>query len=279
MRKKKKFTSALSFVLSLLMAVSCVQPVMATQAVSDVESVSEGAAAQAEENEDTNVSVSAAPAKEETSEAPAESTENTPTEETAPAETTESTQEEVVSEPAAEEPQPTKVLSFENTKDKLSVELTKESDFDPGSTADIHLLKDNAYKDLVENLKKSLEAKNKGYTVSLDTLLAAEVNVLDDGGNKKDAGKVSTKIFTDASALKDSVLYHQKEDQTWEEIQFEKSSLRQLKTLHMLLLMQKNSETLYLQRSTLPKKKNLKLAFHIKTRPSRLQQRQPRRQG
>ena len=220
MRRKKKFTSALSFVLSLLMAVSCIQPVMAAQAVPDVESVSEGAAAQAEGNEDTNVSVSAAPAKEETSEAPAESTENTPTEETAPAETTESTQEEVVSEPAAEEPQPTKVLSFENTKDKLSVELTKESDFDPGSTAEIHLLKDNAYKDLVENLKKSLEAKNKGYTVSLDTLLAAEVNVLDEDGNKKDAGKVSTKIFTDASVLKDSVLYHQKEDGTWEEIQF-----------------------------------------------------------
>ena len=221
MRRKKKFTNALSFVLSLLMSFSCIQPVMATQAVPDVESVSGEAAAQAEGNEDTNVSVSAAPAKEETSEAPAESTENTPTEETAPAETTESTQEEVVSEPAAEEPQPTKVLSFENTKDKLSVELTKESDFDPGSTADIHLLKDNAYKDLVENLKKSLEAKNKGYTVGLDTLLAAEVNVLDDDGNKKDAGKVSAKIFTDASVLKDSVLYHQKEDQTWEEIQFE----------------------------------------------------------
>ena len=221
MRRKKKFTSALSLVLSLLMSFSCIQPVMATQAVPDVESVSEEAATQAEGNEDTNVSVSAASAKEETSEAPAESTKNTPTEETAPAETTESTQEEVVSEPAAEEPQPTKVLSFENTKDKLSVELTKESDFDPGSTADIHLLKDNAYKDLVENLKKSLEAKNKGYTVSLDTLLAAEVNVLDEDGNKKDAGKVSAKIFTDASALKDSVLYHQKEDQTWEEIQFE----------------------------------------------------------
>ena len=105
MRRKKKFTSALSFVLSLLMSFSCIQPVMATQAVPDVESVSEEAAAQAEENEDTNVSVSAAPAKEETSEAPAESTENTPTEETAPAETTESTQE--------------------------------ESDFDSGSTADL----------------------------------------------------------------------------------------------------------------------------------------------
>ena len=72
MRRKKKFTSALSFVLSLLMSFSCVQPVMATQAVPDVESVSGEAAAQAEGNEDTNVSVSAAPAKEETSEAPAE---------------------------------------------------------------------------------------------------------------------------------------------------------------------------------------------------------------
>ena len=72
MRRKKKFTSALSFVLSLLMSFSCIQPVMATQAVPDVESVSEGAATQAEGNEDTNVSVSAAPAKEETSEAPAE---------------------------------------------------------------------------------------------------------------------------------------------------------------------------------------------------------------
>ena len=72
MRRKKKFTNALSFVLSLLMAVSCIQPVMAAQTVPNVESVSEGAAAQAEENEDTNVSVSAAPAKEETSEAPAE---------------------------------------------------------------------------------------------------------------------------------------------------------------------------------------------------------------
>ena len=105
MRRKKKFTSALSFVLSLLMSFSCIQPVMAAQAVPDVESVSGEAAAQAEENEDTNVSVSAAPAKEEISEAPAESTENTPTEETAPAETTESTQE--------------------------------ESDFDSGSTADL----------------------------------------------------------------------------------------------------------------------------------------------
>ena len=220
MRRKKKFTNALSFVLSLLMSFSCVQPVMATQAVSDVESVSGEAAAQAEGNEDTNVSVSAAPAKEETSEAPAESTENTPAEETAPAETTESTQEEAVSEPAAEEPQPTKVLSFENTKDKLSVELTKESDFILGLSADIKLLKDDVYNNTVENLKRSLEAKNKGYTVSLDTLLAAEVNVLDEDGNKKDAGKVSTKIFTDASVLKDSVLYHQKEDGTWEEIQF-----------------------------------------------------------
>ena len=72
MRRKKKFTSALSFVLSLLMSFSCVQPVMATQTVPDVESVSGEAAAQAEGNEDTNVSVSAAPAKEETSEAPAE---------------------------------------------------------------------------------------------------------------------------------------------------------------------------------------------------------------
>ena len=81
MRRKKKFTSALSFVLSLLMAASCVQPVMAAQAVPDVESVSGEAAAQAEGNEDTNVSVSAAPAKEETSEAPAETTENTQEEE------------------------------------------------------------------------------------------------------------------------------------------------------------------------------------------------------
>ena len=72
MRRKKKFTSALSFVLSLLMSFSCIQPVMATQTVPDVESVSGEAAAQAEGNEDTNVSVSAAPAKEETSEAPAE---------------------------------------------------------------------------------------------------------------------------------------------------------------------------------------------------------------
>ena len=72
MRRKKKFTSALSLVLSLLMAVSCIQPVMAAQTVSDVESVSGEAAAQAEGNEDTNVSVSTAPAKEETSEAPAE---------------------------------------------------------------------------------------------------------------------------------------------------------------------------------------------------------------
>ena len=77
MRRKKKFTSALSFVLSLLMAASCIQPVMAAQTVPDVESVSGEAAAQAEENEDTNVSVSAAPAKEETSEAPAETTEST----------------------------------------------------------------------------------------------------------------------------------------------------------------------------------------------------------
>ena len=77
MRRKKKFTSALSFVLSLLMSFSCIQPVMAAQTVPDVESVSGEAAAQAEENEDTNVSVSAAPAKEETSEAPAETTEST----------------------------------------------------------------------------------------------------------------------------------------------------------------------------------------------------------
>lgn len=207
MRRKKKFTSTLSFVLSLLMSFSCIQPVMAAQAVSDVESVPDGAATQAEGNVDTNVSVSEASAKEETSEAPAESTE--------------STQEEAVSEPAAEEPQPTKVLSFENTKDKLSVELTKESDFILGLSADIKLLKDDVYNNTVENLKQSLEAKNKGYTVSLDTLLALELNVVDGDGNKKDAGKVSTKIFTDASVLKDSVLYHQKEDQTWEEIQFE----------------------------------------------------------
>ena len=64
MRRKKKFTSALSFVLSLLMSFSCIQPVMATQTVPDVESVSGEAAAQAEGNEDTNVSVSAAPAEE-----------------------------------------------------------------------------------------------------------------------------------------------------------------------------------------------------------------------
>ena len=167
MRRKKKFTSVLSLVLSLLMAVSCIQPVMATQADPNVESVSEEATTQAEEKQTTNV------------------------------------------------------LSFENTADQLSVELTKESDFDPGTTADIHLLKDNAYEDVVENLKKSLEEKNEGYTINLDTSLATEVNVLDEGGNKKDAGKVSAKIFTDASVLKDSVLYHQKEDQTWEEIQFE----------------------------------------------------------
>ena len=77
MRRKKKFTSALSLVLSLLMSFSCIQPVMAAQTVPDVESVSGEAATQAEGNEDTNVSVSAAPAKEETSEAPAESTEST----------------------------------------------------------------------------------------------------------------------------------------------------------------------------------------------------------
>ena len=46
MRRKKKFTNALSFVLSLLMAVSCIQPVMAAQTVPDVESVSEEAATQ-----------------------------------------------------------------------------------------------------------------------------------------------------------------------------------------------------------------------------------------
>ena len=167
MRRKKKFTSALSLALSLLMSLSCIQPVMAMQAVPDTGYVSEGAATQAEEKQTTNV------------------------------------------------------LSYENTADQLSVKLTKESDFDPGTTADINLLKDNAYKDLVEKLKKSLEEKNEGYTVNLDTPLAAEVNVLDEGGNKKDAGKVSAKIFTDASALKDSVLYHQKEDQTWEKIQFD----------------------------------------------------------
>ena len=167
MRRKKKFTSALSLALSLLMSLSCIQPVMAMQAVPDAGYVSEGAATQAEGKQTTNV------------------------------------------------------LSYENAADQLSVELTKGSDFDPGSTADINLLKDNAYKDLVEKLKKSLEKKNEGYAVSLDTPLAAEVDVLDEDGNKKDAGKVSAKIFTDTSALKDSVLYHQKEDQTWEEIQFE----------------------------------------------------------
>lgn len=130
----------------------------------------------------------------------------------------ESVSEEAVAQ--EEEKQTTNVLSYENTADQLSVKLTKESDFNPGSTADINLLKDDAYKDVVGNLKKSLEEKNDGYTVSLDTSLAAEVNVLDEDGNKKDAGEVSAKIFTDASALKDSVLYHQKDDQTWEEIQF-----------------------------------------------------------
>ena len=167
MRRKKKFTSVLSLALSLLMAVSCIQPVMATQADPNVEFVSEEATTQEEEKQTTNV------------------------------------------------------LFSENTADQLSVELTKESDFDPGSKADINLLKDDAYNDVVENLKKSLEEQNEGYTVNLDIPLATEVNVLDEDGNKKDAGKVSAKIFTDASALKDSVLYHQKEDQTWEEIQFE----------------------------------------------------------
>ena len=105
MRRKKKFTGALSLALSLLMSFSCIQPVMAAQAVPDVGSVSKEAAAQERENEDTNVSVSEAPAEEETSEAPAESTENTQAEETAPAETTESTQEESKAEsPVAEGP-------------------------------------------------------------------------------------------------------------------------------------------------------------------------------
>ena len=35
MRRKKKFTSALSLALSLLMSLSCIQPVMAMQAVPD----------------------------------------------------------------------------------------------------------------------------------------------------------------------------------------------------------------------------------------------------
>ena len=96
MRRKKKFTSALSFVLSLLMAASCVQPVMATQTVPDVESVSGEAAAQAEGNEDTNVSVSAAPAKEETSEAPAEESDS---DSGSTADTTET--KELESEPSA----------------------------------------------------------------------------------------------------------------------------------------------------------------------------------
>ena len=51
MRRKKKFTSVLSLVLSLLMAVSCIQPVMATQADPNVESVSEEATTQAEEKQ------------------------------------------------------------------------------------------------------------------------------------------------------------------------------------------------------------------------------------
>ena len=99
MRRKKKFTSALSFVLSLLMSFSCIQPVMATQAVPDVESVSEGAAAQAEGNEDTNVSVSAAPAKEETSEAPAEESDS---DSESTADTTETKELESESSAAAE---------------------------------------------------------------------------------------------------------------------------------------------------------------------------------
>ena len=164
MRRKKKFTSVLSLALSLLMVVSCIQPVnaMATQADPNVESVSEEATTQA----DPNV--------------------------------------EFVSEEATtqeEEKQTTNVLFSENTADQLSVELTKESDFDPGSKADINLLKDDAYNDVVENLKKSLEEQNEGYTVNLDIPLATEVNVLVEDGNKKDAGKVSAKIFTDASAL------------------------------------------------------------------------------
>ena len=99
MRRKKKFTSALSFVLSLLMAVSCVQPVMAAQAVPDVESVSGEAAAQAEGNEDTNVSVSEAPAKEETSEAPAEESDS---DSESTADTTETKELESESSAAAE---------------------------------------------------------------------------------------------------------------------------------------------------------------------------------
>ena len=99
MRRKKKFTSALSFVLSLLMAASCVQPVMATQTVPDVESVSEGAAAQAEGNKDTNVSVSEAPAKEETSEAPAEESDS---DSESTADTTETKELESESSAAAE---------------------------------------------------------------------------------------------------------------------------------------------------------------------------------
>ena len=143
MRRKKKFTSALSFVLSLLMAASCIQPVMATQTVPDVESVSGEAAAQAEGNEDTNVSVSAAPAKEETSEAPAESTENTPTEETVPAETTESTQEEVVSESTADITEK-KELKSESSAAAEPAALSSDSEISP-------LADTNAYAILYES--------------------------------------------------------------------------------------------------------------------------------
>ena len=81
------------------MAASCVQPVMATQTVPDVESVSEGAAAQAEGNKDTNVSVSEAPAKEETSEAPAEESDS---DSESTADTTETKELESESSAAAE---------------------------------------------------------------------------------------------------------------------------------------------------------------------------------
>ncbi|MBR9947959.1 BspA family leucine-rich repeat surface protein [Clostridiaceae bacterium Marseille-Q4145] len=244
MRRKKKFTSVLSLALSLLMVVSCIQPVnaMATQADSNVESVSEEATTQADSNVES-VSEEAATQADPNVESVSEeaTTQADPNVESVSEEATtqadpnvESVSEEAttqtdpnvesVSEEATtqtEEKQTTNVLSFENTADQLSVELTKESDFDLGLTAAINLLKDNAYEDVVENLKKSLEEQNEGYTVNLDTPLATEVNVLDEDGNKKDAGKVSAKIFTDASALEDSALYHQKEDQTWEEIQFE----------------------------------------------------------
>lgn len=129
MRRKKKFTSALSFVLSLLMSFSCVQPVMAAQTVSDVESVSEGAATQAEGNEDTNVSVSAAPAKEETSEAPAESTE--------------STQEEVVSESTADITEK-KELKSESSAAAEPAALSSDSEISP-------LADTNAYAILYES--------------------------------------------------------------------------------------------------------------------------------